>query len=241
MPSFVGMANLVDSLAALDALVFTGGEYSLPDLTAILRENFAGHEALRRRMLERLPHYGNEDPVVDALVLRVTDMLAHICDGLTTTRGSRFIPSLFCWIQHEYFGRQTGATPDGRPAGFPLGDGSGPVQGREKKGPTASLLSSTKWVHDPFIGGIAVNMKFSKTLFGPHSTAMMLGLVKTFMQRGGFELQINTVDQDTLLKARENPSEYSDLVVRVGGYSDYFVRLSPAMQDEVIARTAHRV
>ncbi|MDO5479462.1 MAG: glycine radical domain-containing protein, partial [Clostridia bacterium] len=151
------------------------------------------------------------------------------------------IPSVFCWIMHDIFGRETGATPDGRCAGFPLGDGSGPCQGREMKGPTASILSATKWEHQEFIGGVAVNMKFSKSSLGTNSKDNVKSLVKVFLQRGGFELQINVVDKETLLKARENPEAYRDLVVRIGGYSDYFTRLSESMQNEVILRTEHKI
>ena len=151
------------------------------------------------------------------------------------------IPSVFCWVKHEQFGKVTGATPDGRLAGFPLGDGSGPCQGREMNGPTASILSSTKWEHCKMIGGVAVNMKFAKKSLGPQSLATMRYLVKTYLQRGGFEMQINVVDKDTLLAAQSRPEAYKDLVVRIGGYSDYFVKLSPEMQAELILRTEHEV
>jgi formate C-acetyltransferase len=109
------------------------------------------------------------------------------------------------------------------------------------KGPTASFLSSTKWEHAPFIGGVAVNMKFSKSALGAHSLDVMQGLVKAFLARGGFEMQINVTDRATLERARENPEQYRDLVVRIGGYSDYFTRLSPEMQQEIILRTEHRL
>ena len=151
----------------------------------------------------------------------------------------RLIPSVFCWIMHERFGVTTGATPDGRKARFPLGDGSGPCQGREKHGPTASILSSTKWSHRELIGGVAVNMKFLKSSLGAQSVDTLMALVRTYLLRGGFEIQINVVDQETLKDARRHPEAYQDLVVRIGGYSDYFVRLTPEMQEEVILRTAH--
>ena len=133
------------------------------------------------------------------------------------------------------------ATPDGRSEAFPLGDGSGPAQGREKSGPTAAVLSATKWDHRPFIGGIAVNMKFGKEVFKGASINAVMSLIETFMERGGFEMQINVIDSQTLIKARVNPEAYSDLIVRVGGYSDYFVHLSPSMQEEVILRTEHKI
>ena len=153
----------------------------------------------------------------------------------------RLIPSVFCWVMHEDFGRVAGATPDGRKSGFPLGDGSGPCQGREMNGPTASILSSTKWKHQEFIGGVAVNMKFSKQSLGENSVDTMASLIKTYLSRGGFEIQINVVDKTTLEDAVINPDNYRDLVVRIGGYSDYFVKLSVEMQQEVILRTEHTI
>ena len=153
----------------------------------------------------------------------------------------KLIPSVFCWVMHERFGRETGATPDGRCAGFPLGDGSGPCQGRELNGPTASILSSTKWEHYRLLGGVAVNMKFSKSTFTAQSLTVMKGLIMAYLERGGFELQINVTDAETLKRASERPDEYRDLVVRIGGYSDYFTRLSKEMQTEVILRTEHEI
>jgi formate C-acetyltransferase len=108
-------------------------------------------------------------------------------------------------------------------------------------GPTASVLSSTKWDHHKLIGGVAVNLKFSKASLGAHSLAAVMAIAKTYLMRGGFELQINVIDNETLKKARLQPDEYRDLVVRIGGYSDYFVRLSPRMQQEVITRTEHEL
>jgi formate C-acetyltransferase len=106
-------------------------------------------------------------------------------------------------------------------------------------GPTASVLSSTKWDHSKFIGGVAVNMRFAKASLGPDSLKVMEAILRTFIQRGGFEMQINVVDNETLRKAQKNPEAYRDLVVRIGGYSDYFVRLTPTLQQEIIDRTEY--
>ncbi|MBR6548672.1 MAG: formate C-acetyltransferase/glycerol dehydratase family glycyl radical enzyme, partial [Clostridia bacterium] len=101
--------------------------------------------------------------------------------------------------------------------------------------------SSTKWDHAPLIGGVAVNMKFAKKSLGPNSVETMKNLVLTYLKRGGLEIQINVVDKETLEQARKTPELYQDLVVRIGGYSDYFVRLSDNMQKEVILRTEHEL
>ena len=240
MPSFVGMANLVDSLFALKTVVYERGELSLCALKEILDENFEGNEPLRLRLLQSLPKYGNDRDEIDRYFGIFTEHIINECkkyEGLHTN--ARLVPSVFCWIMHEFFGRKTGATPDGRKSGFPLGDGSGPCQGREKSGPTASILSSTKWDHTALIGGVAVNMKFSKNMLGSHLTDVLQSLIRVYMQRGGFELQINVTDRKTLENARRDPEAYRDLVVRIGGYSDYFTRLSPEMQEELMLRTEH--
>jgi formate C-acetyltransferase len=242
MPSFVGMANLVDSLYVLKKIIYEEKQYTVCALKEILDHNFEGHESLRLHLLNDLPKYGNDNDEIDRYFGMITDHIIAECKKHTAIHSAgQLIPSVFCWVMHEYFGRNTGATPDGRSAGFPLGDGSGPCQGREMNGPTASILSSTKWEHHELIGGVAVNMKFSKSSLGKDSLNVMQSLIKAYMLRGGFEIQINVTDKALLEKARKNPEAYQDLVVRIGGYSDYFTRLSPEMQTEVILRTEHRL
>lgn len=242
MPSFVGMANLVDSLYALKNIVFEEKELSIKEFKAILDDNFEGEEVFRLRLLNSVAKYGNDIDEIDCFYSRITEHIISECKKYNGMHSNgNLIPSVFCWVMHERFGRKTGATPDGRKAGFPLGDGSGPCQGREMNGPTASILSSTKWAHQELIGGVAVNMKFSKKSLGTHSLNVMKSLIKTYLKRGGFEMQINVVDKETLKKAVANPEAYKDLVVRIGGYSDYFVKLSSEMQQEVILRTEHDI
>ncbi len=151
-----------------------------------------------------------------------------------------YVPGFFCWIMHESLGAATGATPDGRRAGMPLADGAGASQGREKAGPTASVLSTTKWNHAPALGGLVHNVKFAKRTFrSPEELGRLRHLIETYMRRGGFELQVNVVDSETLRDAQAHPERYQDLLVRVAGYSDYFVHLGAKMQGEVIQRTEH--
>jgi formate C-acetyltransferase len=238
----VGVPNVVDSLYAINKLVFEDKEFTVTQYKKILDDNFNGNEELRLRILNKLPKYGNDNDEIDCYFEKITGFIIEECKKYTPVfSNGRLIPSVFCWIQHERFGRNTGATPDGRVAFFPLADGSGPCQGRESCGPTASILSSTKWSHAEMLGGVAVNMKFSKSSFTSDSCNNMLALIKTYLQRGGFELQINVTDKATLEKARDNPEEYKDLVVRIGGYSDYFTNISPQMQAEVILRTEHEI
>ncbi|MCL2814341.1 MAG: hypothetical protein FWD23_07055 [Oscillospiraceae bacterium] len=241
MPSFVGLANLCDSLNIIEDLVFESKQLTFADMADMLLNNFEGYEKVRAYIQNRAAKYGNDDDAADSLVLELSEKIAEFCEGYENCRRGRLVPSLFCWIMHERLGAETIASPDGRLAKFPLGDGSGPAQGSEKNGPTASVLSSTKWEHHKFIGGVAVNMKFSKKNFTGESKKKLLELINTFMRRGGFEFQINVTDRETLQKARENPGNYSDLVVRIGGYSDYFTRLPKAMQEEIILRSEHEI
>ncbi len=242
MPSFVGMANLVDSLYVIKKLIFEKKEMTFAQLKGMLDCNFDGCEPMRMKMLNGVDKYGNDVDDVDQYFNLIVSHIVGECRKYKPMFSEgRLIPSVFCWVMHERFGRQTGASPDGRKAGFPLGDGSGPCQGREKMGPTASVLSSTKWSHKELIGGVAVNMKFTKKTFTEESSLKVRSLIHAYLARGGFEMQINVVDRDTLLKAQEHPEAYRDLVVRIGGYSDYFVKLSKEMQAEVLLRTSHEV
>jgi hypothetical protein len=208
-------------------------------LRTVLAENFVGNEPLRLHFLNAHPKYGNADATVDALVGVVVERIKHECARhKMAPQESHFVPGAFCWIMHEQLGRACGATPDGRKAGFPFADGGGPAQGCERNGPTSAILSTTSWDHAPLIGGVAYNMKFNSTLFdSPASVKGLEDLLVTYLRRGGFEVQVNVLDPDTLAKARENPEQFCDLVVRIGGYTDYFTRLSPQMQEEVMKRT----
>ena len=237
--SFVGLANLVDGLAAVRNLVYDQREFSLAELSKILGDNFDGHEDLRQRILNALPKYGNDNDEADALAREWAEFL--IATTKSNTVGLHcYVPGFFCWIVHERMGSETGATPDGRHAGWPLADGAGAAQGREKRGPTASVLSTTKWNHREVLGGLVHNAKFAKSLLQTDDARRALrSVIETYLQRGGFEIQINAVGKEVLLDAQEHPEQYPDLLVRVAGYSDYFVHLNRNMQEEVIARTEH--
>ena len=237
--SFVGLANLVDGLGAIKELVYESQELSLPEFREILQDNYDGHEDLRQRILNRIPSYGNDNSDVDALAVEYAEFLEETTEA-NIVGLHPYVPGFFCWVIHESFGAGTGATPDGRLAGFPLADGAGAAQGREKAGPTASVLSTTKWNHKKAIGGLVHNVKFSKNaLSTDEGLAGLRNLIETYLRRGGFEIQVNVVSADVLRDAQTHPEDYADLLVRVAGYSDYFVHLNPNMQAEVIARTEH--
>ncbi|MFC1716772.1 pyruvate formate lyase family protein, partial [Candidatus Poribacteria bacterium] len=237
--SFVGLANLVDGLVAIRELVYELKEFSLSDIWETLQKDYEGRDDLRWRILNRIPKYGNNEDSVDSIAVQWAEFLEEATES-NTVGVHPYVPGFFCWIMHERMGSGTGATPDGRKAGFPLADGAGAAQGREKSGPTASVLSTTKWDHKKVIGGLVHNVRFSKnTLKTDVDLAALRDLIETYMRRGGFEIQVNVLSAEELLDAQEHPENYPDLLVRVAGYSDYFVHLNPNMQAEIIARTEH--
>ena len=236
--SFVGLANLADSLYVIEQEIYTLHNMNLGEMCRVLDGNFAGCESIRQRFIHKYPKYGNGKADVDHFVRQMTEFIRDSCHSHhMLPDGSPFVPGTFCWIMHEQLGKNTGATPDGRLAGVALADAAGPAQGREKHGPTAAIRSTTSWDHSVMIGGLAYNMKFNAGLFTTPDACMQLrDLVLTYLRLGGFETQINILNHETLLEARQHPDQYADLVVRIGGYCDYFTRLSPRMQDELIMR-----
>lgn len=237
MPTFLGLANLVDSLAAVKVLVFDERELTMGEFYQVVMDDFAGDEVLRTRIANRLPHFGNNEPQTDGLMREVSEMLARSCEGIVTLFGSRAIPGAYSYLEHVRHGERTPATPDGRRAHTALAAASSPVQGCDISGPTASILSATCWDQVPFMGGVAINFTFQP--LGDATRSSMKAIIRTVIARGGLQLQVNCVSTETLLDARENPRNHRDLVVRIGGYSDFFTSLSPAMQDEIVRRTGH--
>jgi formate C-acetyltransferase len=238
--SFVGLANLTDALAAIRQHVYQERRFTLVELSAILRANYQGHGDARELLTNRAPKYGNAQAEADELAQQVIGWLTAECARQRVVPDGRFVPGLFCWIMHERLGRETAASADGRLAGVPLADGAGPAQGRERSGPTGAILSTTCWDHSPMIGGLVLNLKFSRAPDDHKQAESFLSLLRVYMARRGLEMQINCVNRETLLDAQAHPERYRDLVVRIAGYSDYFTGLSRGMQDEIIARTEHQ-
>ncbi|MGC9359446.1 MAG: pyruvate formate lyase family protein, partial [Anaerolineae bacterium] len=180
-PSFVGLANLVDALVAIRQYVFDEGALDLEELRGALASDFAGREDLRLMLLQGAQKYGNDDDAVDALAVHLTSFIADEVRRYRTYLGGAYHPGFFCWIMHERLGRVTAASADGRHAGQALGDGSGPAQGRQRQGPTAAVLSATKWDHAPMLGGIAVNVRFTRSQQPGDFRQGLRSLVETYL------------------------------------------------------------
>ena len=238
-PIFIGFATAVDSLEAIRRLVFEDKRLTLDAFYEIVKNDFEGHEALRRYIVNKLEHYGNDEKGIDALAAAFAKRLEDIVLRSGMPGEKHLMPGTFSYVLHATSGKWTGATFNGRRAGTSLSDGCCPSQGSDVNGPTALINSLTSWDQSRFLSGMVVNLKFSRSAFGPDKKALLCGLIRTFMEKGGLELQVNSVDRATLEDAKVHPERHGDLLVRIGGYSDYFVRLDPVLQREIIERTEY--
>jgi pyruvate formate-lyase/glycerol dehydratase family glycyl radical enzyme len=235
----VGLGTVTDALAALKLHVFDNKTISLEEMIGVLRADFQGREPFRQQLLNKTPKYGNDDDFADGLMKRIFDLYFQAVEGRPNTKGGTYHINLLPTTVHIYFGRVTGATPDGRKAGEPLSEGISPVQGADRQGPTAVIKSAAKMDHLR-TGGTLLNQKFTPQLLADESGLdNMIHLVRTYFQMDGHHLQFNVVTAETLREAQKDPQKYRDLIVRVAGYSDYFVDLGEELQNEIIRRTEH--
>ena len=235
----VGIGTITDSLAAIRRLVLEEQKLALPDLVAALDADFAGNEPLRARLVNRMPKYGNDDDGADDVMVRVFETAFRLIDGRPTVKGGTYRLEMLPTTCHVYFGSVCGATSDGRKATLPLSEGISPVQGADRRGPTAVFRSAGKMDHVK-TGGTLLNMKFSPAILaGEEGIDRLAHLVRSYFRADGHHVQFNVVSADTLRKAKANPEAHRGMIVRVAGYSDYFCDLSEALQDEIITRTEH--
>jgi pyruvate formate-lyase/glycerol dehydratase family glycyl radical enzyme len=236
----VGMGTITDCLSAIRTHVFEQKKITMEKLLEILGADFSWFERERLTLVNKTPRYGNDNNAADELLVRVFEAYFNAIDGRKNTRGGEYHINLLPTTCHIYFGSVTGATPDGRRAGMPLSEGISPVQGADRRGPTAVLKSAAKMDHVR-TGGTLLNQKFTPALLADETGLdALVGLVRSYFKLNGHHIQFNVVDAETLRKAQKNPEQYRDLIVRVAGYSDYFCDLGEALQNEIIARTEHQ-
>jgi formate C-acetyltransferase len=236
----VQIEYVADSLAAVKQAVFDERWLTASQLLDILRADYVGHEALRQRLLNRVPKYGNDDDRVDCFGQRWADRYSELVAGYGNIRGGIYQPGFYTVSSHVPMGANVGATPDGRRAGEPLADGGlSPSAGRDQKGPTAVLHSVARPNLKLASNGTLLNMKFLPAFFeGARALEKFVLLLRGFCQLGIPHVQFNVVSAATLREAQAKPELYRHLVVRVAGYSAYFVELDKGLQDEIISRTA---
>ena len=234
-----GLANVVDSLVAIRQVVYDQRELSGREMLELLQRDFRGAEDVRKR-LAACPKYGNDDPCADELARDVSEFVFREFMAYTPWRGGKFLASCLMFTTYARAGEPVGATPDGRQAGEPIADSAGPHQGRDRSGPTAMLKSVAGIPHHLAPGTLVVNARFSVDLFRSAAGRQRIqDLVRTYFDLGGMQIQVNVVDQKVLLDAMAHPDRHEDLIVRIGGYSEYFNRLSSQLQASVLERTEH--
>ena len=236
----VGMVNVIDSLAAIKKLVFDDKVVTGEELNKAINANWEGYEEIRRMCLEA-PKYGNDIDYVDAIGEKFWCDLRDIIESNKTSYGVPYVTSSISVSAHAPGGRFTGATADGRKAGVTLADGSvSPSQGMDKNGPTAVFNSARRMAKGWSVE--LLNMKFTPSALKTQADRDKLAsLIRVFLTNGGKHVQFNVVNKETLLDAQVEKEKHKDLLVRVAGYSTYFVNLSMAVQNEIIARTEHEL
>ncbi|WP_208951485.1 formate C-acetyltransferase [Rahnella sp. ChDrAdgB13] len=241
----IGIANLSDSLHALKGLVFDQQRLSFDELLASLKENFASEEgrAIRARLINRFEKYGND---VDEVDLISADLLRYYCkevEQYRNPRGGQFTPGSYTVSAHVPLGAVVGATPDGRFAGEQLADGGlSPMLGQDHQGPTAVLKSVSKLDNMLLSNGTLLNVKFTpSTLEGLQGLNKLADFLGAFTRLKLQHVQFNVVNAEQLREAQKRPQDFAGLVVRVAGYSAFFVELSKEIQDDIIGRTAHQL
>ena len=236
----VGLGSITDAVTAIKYHVFGQKSLAMDDLLAALEADFAGHERTRLLLLNRTPKYGNDDPYADEVMVALFDAYFDAVEGRPNTKGGTYQINLLPTTVHVYFGSVIGALPDGRRAYTPLSEGISPVQGADRHGPTAVLRSAAKMDHAR-TGGTLLNQKFTpQVLQDRDGLDKLVQLIRAYFRLDGHHVQFNVIDAETLRAAQQHPEQHRDLIVRVAGYSDYFCDLSPALQDEIIARTEHQ-
>jgi len=236
----VGLGTITDSLTAIKHQVFDTKNVKMKEMLKALHANFEGHENLRQLLLNKTPKYGNDDDYADDIMRTVFEIYYCAVEGRPNTKGGYHRINLLPTTVHIYFGKVLGATPDGRKAGEPVSEGVSPVQGADRKGPTAVIKSASKIDHLR-TGGTLLNQKFAPELLEDEQGRDKLAhLIRTYFKLDGHHIQFNVINAETLRDAQKHPEKYTDLLVRVAGYSDYFVDLSTELQNEIIKRTEHK-
>jgi len=238
----VGFGTVVDSLAAIKKLVFEDKKITMDDLQEALDTNFEGKETIRQMCLNNAPKYGNNDPYVDLIGHEIEGHMVAFVRNFVNLYGGSVDIDYTPVTAHVPLGRALGATPNGRKAGEPLSEGISPSQGVDTKGPTAVLMSVASGMNKRYKNRAArlLNMKLSpQAVAGEEGSRNLASLIRAWCDQKHWHIQFNIINNETLKEAKKHPEKYRNLLIRVAGYSAYFVDLSPELQDEIIRRTQH--
>lgn len=236
-----GIGTAADSLCAVKKFVFEKGTVTLEQLNKALKADFAGYEMLRIMLDRQTPAYGNGIEEVDSIADMV---LTHFSKAVLKLNKlsdrDKFVSTLFGYFFHIYHGEIAGATPNGRHKGEPFSDSMGPGQGKDAKGPTRLLNSVVRLDSQYVTGGYALNFKLNPSILNdPKGKQAVVSLLKTYIASGGPQIQVYTTNLEDIKDAQIHPEKHRDLIVRVGGYCEFFVNLDRVLQNEIINRTMY--
>ncbi|MCL2158214.1 MAG: hypothetical protein FWH48_02270 [Oscillospiraceae bacterium] len=237
-PCCMGIGTFADSLAAIESAVYKDKKLSLPELRDALAANFENNEELRRYLL-KAPKYGNNDEEADKYARWFVDTHYEIYSKHKTYDGGGVYVAIASNVANIPAGTEVSATPDGRRRHEPLSDASSPTHGMDQNGITSVLLSCSKPDFTKSACGTVLNLKFGGEMLKDQTRAKVASLLKVYFERGGQEAQINCVSKKTLEDAARHPENYSDLVVRVSGFSAHYVELSEQVQKDILERTEY--
>ncbi len=240
-PQGIGIADTADSLIAVKKLVYDEKKIPMDELLDALDCNFEGKEALRQTLMNRLPKYGNDIDEVDELAQFAAKVYCQEVKKAKDSRGGQYRPGLYTITSNIPLGENVGALPSGRKAKESLADGGiSPKHGMDENGPFAAMKSVAKIDHSMATNGTLLNQKYFPTeLRTIEGKKRLVNLIRSYFSLGAFHVQFNIVDNKTLREAQKNPQNYRSLVVRVAGYSAFFVELDKFVQDDIIARTTY--
>jgi formate C-acetyltransferase len=240
-PHASGLPDTANSLTAIQRLVYDQKRLTLRDLVGILRDDWQGHEPLRRELGHSLPFYGNDDPAADAMLRRLFDDYTGLFAGVPFNPDTLLRPPGISTFGRELqWAAERSATPMGTHAGEVLAPNLAPTPGTDRNGPTAVIASFCSMDFRRLPNGVPLDLKLHPSqLQGAPGTRMLEALLKTFVRLGGWYLQADVVDNELLKDAQRHPEKYPNLCVRVSGWSARFATLDKAWQDMIIARTHH--
>jgi formate C-acetyltransferase len=235
----MGIGTVADSLAAVERVVYEEKQLSLADLRDVLKANFEGYEALRARLLNA-PKYGNDDDFVDKYAVWYVKYLDEVFSRHHTPDGGPVYTAIASNTSNIPAGLEIAATPDGRKSGEPLSDAASPMHGMDRKGPTAVINSMSKPDYKLVSCGTVLNQKYGPEMFrDPEKRKKLAAMIKVYFDKGGQEIQINSVSRDVLKDAMDNPEKHAGMVVRVSGFSAYYTKLPRSVQEDILKRTEH--
>jgi len=235
----VGIGTVTDAMAAVKFHVFDNKTMTMHELMEAVQNNFEADERLRQTLLNRTPKYGDDDEYADSIAEQVFNIYYDLLNGRPNTKGGYYRVNMLVTTVHIYFGSMVGALPNGRKAGEPVSDGISPSQGFGAKGPTAIVKSAARIDHAR-TGGTLLNMKFVPEAFDNGGIDNLAHLIRAYFTLGGHHVQFNVINAKKLRQAQQEPDQHRDLIIRVAGYSDYFVNIGRDLQNEIISRTELR-